>query len=68
MSTSCFLSTGYHSDTNTVSSHEDSASQMSSVSRPNANRPNTNNPLSSFTVPGPPPHYQGSGEYGTANC
>ncbi|XP_033624352.1 neogenin-like isoform X13 [Asterias rubens] len=42
---------GYHSDTNTTSSHDDGSSTQGSTSR-------AGNPLSSFSVPGPPPNYQ----------
>ncbi|XP_033624348.1 neogenin-like isoform X9 [Asterias rubens] len=44
-------SSGYHSDTNTTSSHDDGSSTQGSTSR-------AGNPLSSFSVPGPPPNYQ----------
>ncbi|XP_063952034.1 uncharacterized protein LOC129255673 [Lytechinus pictus] len=45
-----YSSAGYHSDTN-ASSQDESGSQNSGTA------PRTN-PLSSFTVPAPPPHYQ----------
>ncbi|XP_022084069.1 neogenin-like isoform X5 [Acanthaster planci] len=44
-------SSGYHSDTNTTSSHDDGSSTQGSTSR-------GGNPLTSFSVPGPPPNYQ----------